>query len=124
MYQTTFGKKQQISFNLEEEYYEFLGFLSKNDGTTIIVWENNDDQGAWGKEGRILFFSNEPAALRASLSQTAGVGRIVSRVNCNEFVQNIVTDHNFKLGENQDLSAIRNSIPTNYLHFFEIGLNL
>ena len=39
MYQQTFGTKQQISFNSEAEYYELLGYLSKNDATTKLVWE-------------------------------------------------------------------------------------
>jgi hypothetical protein len=86
MYQANFGTKQQISFNSESEYYELLGYLSKSDGSTILVWEDNDLQGAWTKEGRILFFVAQPATLRANLLHTAGNGNINSRVNCNEFI--------------------------------------
>lgn len=124
MYQATFGTKQQISFNSESEYYELLGYLSKSDGTTILVWEDNDQQGAWAKEGRILFFSAQPAALRANLLHTAGVGNILSRVNCNEFIINIRTNHSFVLGETQNIPNIRATIPNLYIADFDAGLQL
>lgn len=98
MYKATFGTKQQIAFNSEAEYYEFLGYLSKNDGSTRIVWEENNEQGAWAEEGRILFYTSHPNQLRVQLLHTAGNPSIESRVNCNEFVENIRVNHNFVLG--------------------------
>jgi len=124
MYQATFGTKQQISFNSEAEYYKLLGYLSKSDGSTILVWEDNDLQGAWAKEGRILFFENQPAAIKANLLHTAGVGRIVSRVNCNEFLLHISAKHNFVLGETQNIPKIRATIPQKYIADFNAGLQL
>lgn len=124
MYQPTFGTKQQIAFNSEAEYYELLGYLSKSDGTTILVWEHNDEQGAWAKEGRILFFVAQPAVLRANLLHTAGVGNIVSRVNCNEFILNIIADHNFVLGETQNINDIRATVPNHHHAAFDDGLQL
>src|SRR5690606_16580675 len=124
MYQITFGTKNQISFNSESEYYELLGFLAKSDGTTILVWEDNDLAGAWAKEGRILFFVSQPAALRASLSHTAGLGNIVSRVNCNEFISNIRNDHAFFLGETQNIPSIQATVPPAFLNDFQTGLQL
>jgi len=124
MYQPTFGTKQQITFNLEAEYYELLGYLSKSDGTTVIVWEHNDEQGAWAKEGRILFFNAQPVTLRASLLHTAGIGNIISRVNCNEFILNLRADHHFVLGETQIIPNIRGTVPANYLADFDNGLQL
>src|SRR5690554_1611083 len=102
MYRSSFGTKNQIRFNAEEEYYEFLGFLAKNDGSTALVYEDNDLAGAWEKEGRILFYISQPPELKVELLHTAGVGRIISRVNCNEFVLNIIENHNFVLEELQD----------------------
>lgn len=122
MYQATFGTKQQISFNSESEFYELLGYLAKSDGSTVLVWEDNDHQGAWAKEGRILFF--EAAALRANLLHTAGVGNITSRVNCNEFILNIRTNHSFVLGETQNIPNIRATVPQQYIVDFDAGLQL
>lgn len=124
MYQPKFGTKNQISFNSESEYYEFLGYLSKSDGTTLLVWEDNDEQGAWAKEGRILFFCDQPAALCANLLHTAGVGNIVTRVNCNEFIENIRANNNFVLGETQNISNIRATVPIQYVNDFDGGLHL
>jgi hypothetical protein len=124
MYQATFGTKQQISFNSESEYYELLGYLTKSDGSTILVWEDNDLQGAWAKEGRILFFEIQPAALRANLLHTAGVGNITSRVNCNEFIINIRANHSFVLGETQNIPNIRATVPHQYIVDFDAGLQL
>jgi len=124
MYQPNFGTKQQISFNSESEYYELLGYLSKSDGSTILVWEDNDLQGAWTKEGRILFFDAQPAALRAYLFHTAGVGNILSRVNCNEYILNIRANHSFVLGEMQNIPNIRATVPQQYISDFDAGLQL
>lgn len=124
MYQPTFGSKQQITFNSEAEYYEFLGYLSRSDGTTNLVWEDNDEQGAWAKEGRILFFVAQPQNLRAHLSHTAGVNNIYSRVNCNDFIQNIIDNNNFVLGATQDIQAIRGTVPNQFLADFDGGLQL
>ena len=80
MYRSEFGTKNQVRFDTAADYYEFLGYLAKDDGTTQLVWEHNDEQGAWAQEGRIHFKTPQPAALRARLDHTAGTGSIVSRV--------------------------------------------
>lgn len=124
MYQATFGTKNQISFNSESDFYEFLGFLTKNNGTTVLVWEPNDQSGAWAQEGRILFFADTPPNLRVQLLHTAGVGKSFSRVNCNEFLENIRRDHSFILGETQDVTAVSETIPPEFLEDFENGRQL
>ena len=123
MYKQSFGTQNQIQFNNESEYYELLGFLAKSDGSTSLAWEHNEDQGAWGSEGRIKFYINNPP-ISANLSHTAGVGNVISRVNCNEFVENIVTHHNFVMGRNQNIDLIRNTIPEEYIDDFNRGLDL
>lgn len=125
MYQSTFGSIAQITFNNEQEYYELLGYLAKNNGFTHITWEDNDLQGAWGKEGRIEFMVNPPAALSAYLKHTAGNGgSVLSRVNCNEFIENIVTNHNFVKRAAQNMVNIRATVPVKYQPDFDRGYNL
>lgn len=123
MYKQSFGSKGQIQFQNEHQYYEMLGYLAKSDGTSSIVWENNEEQGAWGSEGRIKFYIQQ-IPLSADLLLTAGVGNVNHRVNCNEFIENIVTNHRFVMGPNQNTNDIRNTIPQQYIQDFEIGLNL
>lgn len=124
MYKNNFGRKNQVHFASENEYYKFLGYLAKSNGTTSLVWEHNEDQGAWGSEGRIqIHINNFPFANNCKL--TAGRGRsIINRVNCNEFVKNIDLDHNFIMGKVQNIGNIRSTVPPEYLSDFDHGLNL
>ncbi len=125
MYRKKFGLKEQIKFDSEADYYQFLGFLAKNNGATNIVWEENDDQGAWGQEGRIEFFSKTPISLRVSLKHTKGRGgAMVSRVNCNDFVRNIANSHGFIYGKYQNIEKIRATVPLNFKKDFDHGLLL
>ena len=125
MYQDNFGTNTppQIQFNNENEYYQALGYLAKSDGTSSIHWENNENQGAWGSEGRIHFYINNPA-IPGYFKLTAGTGNIISRTNCNEFIKNIVTNNNFVMGSVQNIANIKNTIPINFLNDFNIGLTL
>jgi len=122
MYINKFGKFNQVSFNSVADYYEFLGYLARNDGKTKIVWEDNDQQGAWAAEGRIQFYTKPPAALRAQLNHTSGIGSIYSRVNCNDFVEHIVKYHYFVSNSVQNTAIIRGSIPMACINDFDRGL--
>jgi hypothetical protein len=125
MYKDSFGTNNppQIQFNNENEYYQVLGYLAKSDGTSSIHWENNENQGAWGSEGRIHFYVNNPA-IPGYFKPTAGIGNVISRTNCNEFINDIVANHNFVMGSVQNITNIRNTIPVNFLSDFNIGLTL
>lgn len=122
--QLTFGKKKQIKFNNYNEFYQALGFLSKNNGTTSLNWEHNEVQGAWGQEGRIHFYVDRNYPQYFSLRFTKGTGRIIHRVNCNEYVKYITVNYGFIFGYNQNVQAILNNIPSNFHNDFLIGQNL
>ena len=124
MFKKHFGTKNQISFKAESDYYLFLGYLAKNDGSTKIVWETNKKSGAFEDEGRIQFFVDPPKNITAKLTLTAGVGKILHRVNCNEFTENIVENHNFRYGEKQHAGKIKTTIPDKYIIDFGKGLKL
>jgi len=125
MYQARFGTQGQMAFANASDYYELLGFLCNNNGSTSIVAEPNDEQGAWTWEGRIQFHVVPPAALRARLSHTAGRGTsIVSRVNCNEFVVDILTNHAFVVGATQAQAAVLMTVPRQHIPDFNRGLIL
>ena len=122
MYKSSFGTSGQVQFADEHEYYKFLGYLAKSDGSTCLVWEHNEEQGAWASEGRIQILRLLPYPFNLSL--TAGVGNILWRVNCNEFIENIRINHNFTTGTIQNSPAIRSTIPTQYLQDFDDGIAL
>ncbi|MBQ6917177.1 MAG: hypothetical protein IJQ64_05195, partial [Prevotella sp.] len=96
----------------------------KSDGSTKIVYEQNDLQGAWASENRIQFFVDPPTLISSNVSLTAGVGNIKHRVNCNDFLQEIINFHGFVNGRTQNLSIIRQTIPPAYMQDFNNGLNL
>ena len=125
MAQLIFGTNQQIQFASDNDFFEALGFLSKNDGTTSIHWEHNENQGAWGSEGRIHCYkniANFPAYFSNAFS--SGVSNIIHRINCNEYIEYLATNHDFQFGHNQDVNAITATIPAQYLGDFNRGLNL
>jgi hypothetical protein len=126
MYQQYFGKRNKMRFDSPEEYYETLGFLAKSDGSISLVWEHNEDQGAWGSEGRIHCHSNINK-FTAPLTRKFTAGRaqnVIHRINCNEFVEDIVTNHSYSMGSTQNTANIRATIPNQYLADFDRGLNL
>lgn len=120
-----FGTNGQIHFNTDNEFYQSLGFLAKSDGTSSIHWEHNENQGAWGSEGRIHCYQNInrfPTAL--SNAFTAGVGNIIHRINCNEYVEHLRAQHGFVLGGTQNINAVRATVPAAYVNDFNAGLVL
>lgn len=118
-----YGKQNQISFNSDSQYYKALGYLAKSDGTTSLTWENNKEQGAWGSEGRIHFYVDNPK-ISGYFKHTKGTGNIVSRVNCNEFILNLYQNHNFINANNQNIENIRSTVPSQYIDDFNYGLTL
>lgn len=125
MVQLTYGTKGQIQFSSEEEFFEALGFLCKNDRTTSIHWERNEEQGAWGSEGRIHCYKNIANFPNYfSNAFTVGTGSILLRINCNEYIEYISTNHGIVLGNVQNLTLIRPTIPAKYLVDFDRGLLL
>jgi hypothetical protein len=119
-----YGKNNQICFDTEADRYEFLGYLAKNDGISTLVHEHNETAGAWGEEYRIQFIANPPAALKVRLSLTSGVGSIASRLNCNDFIEELVSNYGFSIGSHQNVESIKTHVPEEYIEAFERGLNL
>lgn len=125
MYRTSFGTNTppQVQFISESQYYQALGYLAKSDGTSSIHWEHNENQGAWGSEGRIHFYVDNPN-IPGFFKPTIGTGNVRIRTNCNEFIENIVRDHHFVMGGTQNIAYIRATVPPAFLSDFNIGLTL
>lgn len=115
-----YGNSGQVHFNNLTEYYTALGFLA-NPRHAEIRWEHNEEQGAWGSEGRIHCLvptSNFPPNFRF----TAGRGNVYARINCNDFVQNLVINHNFSYNQRfHNRSAIYSTVPKEYQNAFWAG---
>lgn len=116
----TFGKQNQMRFADDHEFFQFLGYLAKSDGSSSLVWEHNEEQGAWASEGRIQLFKPLPIAWNVRI--TAGVGNIYGRINCNQFIECIRSQFGFIEGGKQDIPSIVSHIPKEYLENFNDGL--
>lgn len=118
------GKNKQINCK-QEDYYKFIGYLANPESDVEIVLENNDVQGAWGKEARIRFKNDKAKIIFESLGIkfTAGGNGCVCRLNCNEFYEELLK-LGFTAGKKQNIEIIKNNIPKKFLKSFEEGLNL
>lgn len=110
--------KGQISFSCENDFYKALGYLARECGATTIIWENNKQYGAWEDEGRIHFHIDNPK-IPGNFLLTAG-----NKVNCNKFVEKIVTNYGFQYGSQQDQKAIKAKISQAYQKDFDDGLKI
>lgn len=95
-----------MKYSSWENYAFALGFLANNEhyrnvsGNLIELHvEQNDGQGAWGKEGRIHFYghllflsSNLPDWYAC---KSAGNGFMTCRVNSNDYIYSLVKDYDF-----------------------------
>lgn len=70
-----------------------------------------------------VHISNMPNIGQVTLTAGNG-GDVVYRINCNEFVENICTQHGFTFGKTQNIPQIRRMVPAIYLADFDKGLRL
>ena len=127
MAQLIFGKSIQgkkIIFANDSEFFEALGFLCKNDGTTKLFFERNDLQGARGPEGRIHFYVNRIYPLYFDRSFTVGVGRAVHRTNNTQYRDYIMNNHAIVDGAIQNVANVVATVPAANLVDFNRGLIL
>lgn len=120
MVKLVYGSQKQVEFKTLSDYYFAMGFIA-NSHNAEIRWENNEDQGAWGSEGRIHCLvpqSYFPQFFRF----TAGRGNVYARINCNEYVANLVQHHNFNYNTKyQDIKKILSTVPAEYYKSFQDG---
>ncbi|HEB9350596.1 TPA: hypothetical protein RZK41_000278 [Campylobacter coli] len=124
MHSICYGINKQIKFENNEQLFEALGYLCRNSGATSLRYEKNSLQGAYGNEGRIHFYIDDPR-IPGCFRFTKGVGKIKSRVNCNSFF-NFLKSLGFQDGYQQDEKQIRNNLAKHpqykaYLANFDHG---
>lgn len=116
----TYGSQGQVSFPDWHQYYYALGFLA-NPQNAEIRWENNEEQGAWGSEGRIHCLVPE-SCFPQNFRFTAGRGNIYARINCNDYVGVLVKQHRFNYNSRgQNVDAIVATVPDEYRQDFMDG---
>ena len=117
-----YGKNGQVSFDSWHQYYYVLGFLA-NGRNAELRWEHNEEQGAWGSEGRVHCLIPE-SQYPQCFQFTAGIGKVYARVNCNDYVNALINDHNFTANSRtQNVNAIILTIPKQFVSVFWEGYN-
>lgn len=115
-----YGNYNQVVFGNFHEYYLALGFLA-NPRNAELRWENNEEQGAWGSEGRIHCLVPE-SRFPQFFRFTAGRGNVYARINCNDYVGTLVSSHNFAYnGQTNNVESIVSTVPEIYREDFWTG---
>ena len=126
------GKNGPFTFDSLYDFYFFLGILTGQKHTKI-AWEKNDEQGAWGSEGRVQIYSDLDFFPQGVIKRaTAGVGNIKHRVNSNDFVIDLLENHSFCEIQSYGRSTseivptskldVQYTVPEEYLEIFNEGL--
>lgn len=84
-----------LQFNDDSEYYEILGYLSKDYPLVCIYTHDNELSGAWSGQGKLetkIDKGNLPNALKRSFIQSGD-----DRLSVTDYVRNLINNHSFKL---------------------------
>ena len=83
-----------LHFNSGKDYYEVLGFLSKEEELIRVYTENNDKAGAWAGQGRMslrnVSIDSLPEALKNAFETS-----VDGRISVTRYVKNLKENHNF-----------------------------
>jgi hypothetical protein len=120
MVQLEWGQARQLIFANPQEYYYSLGLLCNSDWFNI-VYEPNRLTNSWGDAFRIQC-ANCPVVLPQAFQNAL---RSQERINNNEYVENLYTNHNFVYDGTKyisgDYTSVRATVPAAYLADFDEG---
>lgn len=121
-----------LKFDNEKEYYETLGFLSKDDEYIRIYTESNDKAGAWAGQGRMSLRNVDIDSLPESL-RNAFKTSTDGRISETRYVRNLKENHCFtkevdptgsdftKRLYKESLEKVLNTVPEEYENDFYRG---
>ena len=84
-----YGRNGQVWFSSETEKREAIDYILTSPNVDFSIHENNQEQGAWGPEDRIHFYSDRGVPECLLRLMTAGRGSLFGRINCKEFCEEI-----------------------------------
>lgn len=88
MSKLVYGARNQVRFESEEEKQEALAYLTTSTNVELRL-ERNDEQGAWGQEKRIHFYSEDGVPEGLLRNWTAGTGSVLGRINAADFYDEV-----------------------------------
>lgn len=83
-----------IKFNSENEYYEILGFLAKDEEHIRVYIESNNKAGAWASQGRLSLRNVSIESLPDVLAKAFETS-VDGRISETRYVRNLQENHNF-----------------------------
>lgn len=83
-----------IKFNSQKEYYEVLGFLTKDEEYIRVYIESNDKAGAWASQGRLALRNVSIESLPDALVKAFETS-VDGRISETRYVRNLKENHNF-----------------------------
>lgn len=120
MARLVWGQDGQLEFADQAEYYYSLGLLCHSEWFSI-VYEPNRLTNSWGDAYRIQC-TKCPVALPNAFQDAL---RTLDRINNNEYVENLYTNHNFRYDRIKyiygDYDEVRKTVPKKYLADFDAG---
>ncbi len=123
----SFGSRSPyLVFSNEQHFFYALGFLVRASETKAcdLVWEDNQDQGAWGHECRIRVYDRLAEFKNLYTGRvSAGVGNILGRINCNQYIEYLTQHHKFRLQSVPDYHSVKNTVPVDFRQDFDDGYN-
>lgn len=123
-----------LHFVNDEEYYETLGYLSKDPACVVVYTHNNDVSGAWAGQGKLetrVGKNRLPSGLKRSFDLSGD-----DRLSVTDYVENLVYNHAFSnyydpTGNRytfyrypDSYRTVRRTVPQRYLNDFDRGYRL
>ena len=88
MSKLVYGKNRQVVFFSEIEKREAIQYM-RTSNNVEFVYENNQEQGAWGPEKRIHFKNERGVPESLIRNMTAGRAGLYGRINCEELYDEV-----------------------------------
>ena len=131
MAQLDWGTGIGLHFRDDAEYYETLGYLTKDPALVSVYTHDNDRSGAWAGQGKLHIHVNKrslPDGLRRSFVQSGD-----DRLSVTDYVRNLVYDHEFTQFYDptgnlytfyrypRSMTDVRATVPRAFLEDFDRG---
>ncbi len=134
MAQKDWGDGIGLHFVDNAEYYETLGYLTKDPASVVVYTHKNDVSGAWAGQGKLETKIDKcllPAALKRSFDLSGD-----NRLSVSDYVENLINNHSFTKFYDptgnlytyyrmpSSFNDVRATVPNSNLRDFDRGYSL
>lgn len=93
MARLNWGRGIGLGFRDDSEYYECLGYLTKQPACVVVYTHQNDVSGAWKGQGKLqtkVSKTSLPSGLRRAFLNSGD-----TRLSVSDYVSNLIENHSF-----------------------------